>query len=506
MSSALRTKLLWLIAGRAAAITLVLGSAILIQIKSPGSLPIDPFFVLIAVTYGLTVVYSLLLNHSERYRWLVDLQLGCDAVIVSAIVYLTGGVASYFSPLYALPIIAASTIESRRGGVMVGVLSAILYSGLVLVQYYGPGTSPISYDPSLLPPQRLAWFAIGLNVFGFVAVAALSGYLAEGLRRADEQLAVASNQIADLQAFSQHVIDSLTSGLATSDIDGQLLTFNRAATTITGVKASDAVGQPASVVLQLPADFGDLFGAREDRPPLPRVDFGFSRPDGRQVVVGLSTAPLITPRGETGFLFTFQDVTDARKHEREARVQQRLAAVGEMAAGIAHEIRNPLASMSGSIQILRQELPLTVDQSQLMDIVLRESDRLNDTIRSFLSYARPQRLSTSRMDVRQIVTDTATLLQNNAELSDAHHISVDVPASETWYDADENQIRQVVWNLATNAVRAMPDGGQLRLCVKQAADGGAADLIIRVEDQGVGIAQDEIDGIFQPFRGGFAGG
>ena len=138
MSSSLRTKLLWLIAGRAAAITLVLGSAILIQIKSPGSLPIDPFFILIAVTYGLTVVYSLLLNQSERYRWLVDLQLGCDAVIVSAIVYLTGGVASYFSPLYALPIIAASTIESRRGGVMVGVLSAILYSGLVLVQYLRP--------------------------------------------------------------------------------------------------------------------------------------------------------------------------------------------------------------------------------------------------------------------------------------------------------------------------------------------------------------------------------
>jgi two-component system sensor histidine kinase PilS (NtrC family) len=508
MQSSLRTKLLWLIVGRAAAITLVLGSAILIQIKSPGSLPIDPFFVLIAVTYGLTVVYSLLLNHSERYRWLVDLQLGCDAVIVSAIVYLTGGVASYFSPLYALPIIAASTIESRRGGVMVGVLSAILYSGLVLVQYYGPGASPISYDPALLPPQRLAWFTIGLNVFGFVAVAALSGYLAEGLRRADERLAVASNQIADLQAFSQHVIDSLTSGLATSDIDGQLLTFNRAATTITGVKASDAVGQPASVVLQLPADFGDLFGAREDRPPLPRVDFGFSRPDGRQVVVGLSTAPLITPRGETGFLFTFQDVTDARKHEREARVQQRLAAVGEMAAGIAHEIRNPLASMSGSIQILRQELPLTSDQSQLMDIVLRESDRLNDTIRSFLAYARPQRLAATRVDVRQVITDTARLLENNAELSEAHEIAVEVPAAEAWYDADENQIRQIVWNLATNAVRAMPHGGELRLCVKQRDEGagGRSELVIRVEDQGVGIAQDEIDGIFQPFRGGFAGG
>jgi two-component system sensor histidine kinase PilS (NtrC family) len=508
MTPPLRSKLLWLIAGRAAAITLLLGSAILIQIKSPGTFPVDPFFLVIGATYTLTAIYCLLLRFAERQRWLVDLQLGCDAVIVSAIVHLTGGVSSYFTSLYALPIIAASMIESRRGGVMVGVLSSILYLGLVLAQYYTPDILSMGYVPGLLPPLRVAWFTVGLNVFGFLAVAGLSGYLAEGLRRADERLAHASNQIADLQAFSQHVIDSLTSGLATSDIDGRLLTFNRAAESITGVQASAAVGVAASAALQLPPEFSELFGAREDRPPLPRVDFAFMRSDGRRVELGLSTAPLITPRGETGFLFTFQDVTDARKHDREARAQQRLAAVGEMAAGIAHEIRNPLASMSGSIQILRQELPLTVDQSQLMDIVLRESDRLNETIRSFLAYARPQRAATTRVDVRQVITDTARLLKNNAELSAAHEIAVDVPDAEAWYEADENQIRQIVWNLATNAVRAMPDGGELRLVVTQTPDalGRPGNLVIRVEDQGVGIPQDEIDGIFQPFRGGFVGG
>ncbi|MEP6592762.1 MAG: ATP-binding protein, partial [Acidobacteriota bacterium] len=505
--SPLRRKLLWLIAGRAAAVTLLLGSAILIELSSPGVLPIDPFFLMIGVTYALTVVYSLTLASAERHRWVIDLQLGLDAAIVSAVVYLSGGVASYFTPLYALPIIAASTIQSRRGGIMVGVLSSILYSGLVLGQYYGPYLPPGSAG-HVLPPLRLAWFTVGLNLFGFVAVAGLSGYLAEGLRRADERLADASNQIADLQAFSQHVIDSLTSGLATSDIDGRLLTFNRAAEAITGVPAADAVNRPASAVLQLPEEFGDLFGARQDRPPLPRVDFAFARRDGRQLELGLSTAPLMTPRGETGFLFTFQDVTNVRKHEREARTQQRLAAVGEMAAGIAHEIRNPLASMSGSIQILRQELPLTEDQSQLMDIVLRESDRLNDTIRSFLAYARPQRLAATRVDVRQAITETARLLENNAELSAAHTIAVDVPADETWYEADESQIRQIVWNLATNAVRAMPTGGELRLSVRPTpnGDGRPGGVTIRVEDQGVGMDQDEIDGIFQPFRGGFAGG
>jgi two-component system sensor histidine kinase PilS (NtrC family) len=506
---AFRAKLLWLIGGRAAVITLLLGSAILIQIRWPGALPIAPFFFLIGLTYALTAIYTLLLKQTERHRWIVDVQLGCDAVIAAAIVQLTGGVLSYFSSLCTLPIIAATTFESRWGGMLVGVLTSLLYVGLVLTQYYAPGVLPSATDHALLlPPLRIALLTVGLNVFGFLAVASLSGFLAEGLRRADEKLAHASNQIADLQAFSQHIIDSLTSGLATTDTEGRILTFNGAAEQITLVSAAEAVGKPAGDVLQLPPALVAPFGHHEEEPQLPRVEFPFTREDATHIELGISTAPLVTPRGMIGFLFTFQDVTQSRKLEREARIQQRLAAVGEMAAGIAHEIRNPLASMSGSIQILRQELPLTEEQSQLMDIVLRESDRLNDTIRSFLAYARPQRLGTTRVDVRQVITDTARLLQNNAELSDAHEIAVDVPAEEAWYDADENQIRQIVWNLATNGVRAMPDGGKLRLSValRETEPGKPGDLVIRVEDQGVGIAPDQLDGIFQPFRGAFARG
>jgi len=494
--------------GRAAVITLLLGSALLIRLKFPGAFPIDPFFVLIGITYALTAVYALVLKYSEKNRWLVDVQLGCDAVIVSAIVYITNGVSSYFSSLYTLPIIAASTIQSRRGGMMVAALSSILYSGLVLAQYYG-GVLPGVLDHDLLPAFRMAVFTVGLNVFGFLAVALLSGYLAESARRADERLAATSNQLEDLQAFSQHIIDSLMSGLATTDMDGRVLTFNRAAESITGITAADATGRSIVDVLQMPdALANEMFGPREGRPRLPRVEIEFTRTGYGTIELGLSTALLYTPRGETGFLFTFQDVTESRKREREARVQQRLAAVGEMAAGIAHEIRNPLASMSGSISILRQELPLTEEQSQLMDIVLRESDRLNETIRSFLSYARPQRQSTSRIDVRQIVTDTATLLQNNAELMDGHQIEVDVPPDPVWYVADANQIRQVMWNLASNGLRAMPNGGALKLSVscRQADASSPGDMLIRVEDQGVGIAPEELDGIFQPFRGGFERG
>ncbi|HXG55704.1 MAG TPA: ATP-binding protein [Vicinamibacterales bacterium] len=506
MLSTLRRKLLWLIAGRAAVVTLLLGSAPLIRVTAPAEGSVDPFYGLIGLTYALTVGYAFALKYTERHRWLIDVQLAVDAVTVSAIVYLTGGVASYFSSLYTLPIIAASTVESRRGGMMVGILSCLLYAGLVVAQYLDiPGFDVAS--GFALPPKRLALYTVGLNLFGFAAVASLSGYLAEGLRQADVRLRRASDQIEDLQAFSRHVIDSLTSGLATTDIDGRILTFNRAATLITGTPGGEAVGALAVDVLSLPVEFHGLFGALAARPLLPRMEFPFRRTDERQIELGLSTAPLMTPRGEAGFLLTFQDVTEARKLERDARTQQRLAAVGEMAAGIAHEIRNPLASMAGSIQILRQELPLTTDQSQLMDIVLRESERLNETIHSFLAYARPQRQTTARIDVRRVITDAARLLENSPELNAAHDIAVEVPPRSVWLEADEGQLRQIVWNLATNGLRAMPDGGRLTLSIRvPPAVDGTGEVILAVHDQGTGIAPEDIDGIFQPFRAGFERG
>jgi two-component system sensor histidine kinase PilS (NtrC family) len=510
MTPNFRRRLLWLIGGRAAVVTLLLGSAILIQTNAPGSLPINPLFFLISLTYALTGLYVVLIRQAEQHRWLVDLQLACDAIIVSALVHMTNGVSSYFTSLYALPIIAASTIQSRRSGMMVGVLSSVMYAGVVSAQYFGTPALSIVPGVDYRPEGRIAFFIVGLNIFGFMAVAVLSGYLAERLRRTGAALEQASNQLEDLQAFSEHVISSLSAGLATTDIDGRILSFNRAAEAITGVPAADAVDRPAFEILQLPSEFVEIFGAREGRPKLPRVEYVFKRPDAREIELGISTAILRTPRGEVGFVLTFLDVTDSRRQEREARIQQRLAAVGEMAAGIAHEIRNPLASMSGSLQILRQELPLSDEQSQLMDIVLRESDRLNDTIRSFLAYARPQRNPSSRLDVRQVITDAAALLQNSPELLETHAVECDVPSEPVWCLADEAQIRQIVWNLATNGLRAMANlsGGTLKLSASRApGEAGKGPMIrIAVSDEGIGIAPEQLDGILQPFRGGFERG
>ena len=457
----LRSRLSTLIAVRVVVSTLLLGSAILVQINRPGTLLVDPFFLLIGLTYALSVLYLASLRFVDRHPWIADAQLGADAILVSAFIHVTGGITSYFSSLYLLPIMAASTVRFRRGAVQVAALSAVLYLALVSSQYLEPTAFfPASWQPSGaldLPTARFAQYTVSINLFGFFAVALLSGSLAENLRKTGARLERASTQIADLRAFNQYVIDSMLSGLVTADMTGRILTFNRAAAEITGQSAGQAIGRDIGQVLQLPAPFQSrLQTLGETRSQ--RADHQYRSPDGRSMEIGMTATTLSLPDGRSGYLFTFQDVTDVRRLERGARMQQRLAAVGEMAAGIAHEIRNPLASMSGSIQVLRQELPLSDEQAQLMDIVLRESERLNDTIKSFLAYARPQRVMLARLDVRRVVQDTAMLLRNSADVRDDHVVDVDLPADPVWYEADENQIRQIVWNLATNGLRAMPVG------------------------------------------------
>lgn len=510
-----RRRLIWLVAIRAIISTLLLGAGLIAQINSPDAVPLRPFYFLIGLSYALTVANALTLRWTERWRWLVGVYLASDVVIISGFIAVTGGVSSYFALLYVLPIIAASTFAGRWGSVAIGALSSAIYVALVTAQYQGGLVLTGALGPGRLslPPPRIAQYTVATNVFAFLAVAALSGSLAESLRAAGASLAQASREIEGLQAFSQHIIDSLTSGLLTTDVGGRILTFNAAGQQITGHSSAEVIERNVGEVLQWPPEVTealrhDLGGKRSWR-----ADFVYLTGDGRRIDLGLAVAHLLTPGGKAGFLVTFQDVTEIKRLERDARQRQRLAAVGEMAAGIAHEIRNPLASMAGSMQVLRDELTLSEEQAQLMDIVLRESTRLNETIRGFLAYARPQRTATERLDLGKMVRDTALLLRNGADVKPGHAIEMETPGAPLWYEADEGQMRQILWNLATNGLRAMPAGGRLRLAASvSAVEGGkgvpglAAGVVLEVEDEGVGIPPEDLDGIFQPFHGRFARG
>lgn len=504
----LRQRVVQLMIWRLIITTGLLGSAVLIQLNTAASAQPGPLYFLIGWIYALSGLYALSLRLTARARWLIDAQLALDALTVAAFVWITGGISSYFSFIFVLPIIAASALQFRKGALRVAALSMLLYTGIVLLQYNPALVQPWSvWEPGLpvsLPRGLIAQYTVAVHLLGFLAVGLLSGSLAERVRRADKQLADASTAIADLQAYSEHIIDSLTMGLVTTDLGGRVLTFNRAAETITGHARGSMPGLEVAGVLALPAGFMAALEAGSGRAGSQRADYRYRRADGAEIDLGLSATTLDTPNGRFGFVFTFQDVTTIRRLERDARMQQRLAAVGEMAAGIAHEIRNPLASISGSMQILRSELDLNGEQTLLMDIVLRESERLNQTISSFLAYARPRRFEVARLDLRPVLQDAALLLRNSAEVGAQHVVDVDVPDTPVWCEADEGQVRQVIWNLATNGLRAMPDGGRLRLGARM--DAGDAAAILVVQDAGVGIPEAELDAVFQPFHGTFEKG
>jgi two-component system sensor histidine kinase PilS (NtrC family) len=509
-----RRRLLWLVALRPLLVGLILGAGLFVDSPPPKGLPREFAIYLLEAVGALSVVYAVSRRVHARWPWLIEAQLVIDVCVVSSIVILTGGFHSDFVALYVLPILGGSVLRLSRGGMTIALWSGFSF-GVIVASQYGlviprPEHWGLTNAILPLPSPRYAFYFVSIHMIAFAAVARLTGYLAQSLHSSDLNLRAASTAIADLQIFNQHVIDSMTGGLAATDADGRIVMFNRAAEAITGQHAALVRGKQAVQVLQLPAELGtalaDVVASGRGR----RVIYPFTLRDGSQLDMGLTLGPLMASSG-TGYLFTFQDVTELKRLEREAETQKRLAAVGQMAAGIAHEIRNPLASMSGSMQVLRQELDLAPDQAQLFDIVLRESERLNQTIRDFLSYARPSAGQTAPVDMATVVRDAARLLRNSPDCTAAHQIECVVDGTTTLH-AVEAQMRQIVWNLATNALRAMPTGGTLTLAVgvngssEGAVSVGGQAVVLSVSDDGVGIPAEDLDRIFQPFHGGFAKG
>jgi two-component system, NtrC family, sensor histidine kinase PilS len=508
-SDRLGRRLLWLVVLRPLLASLVIFGGLFVEASDPKGLPRDFALYLVGAIYALTATYLLARRIIVRWPWLVEAQLIIDVFTIASVVVLTGGFHSDFVALFVLPILAGSVLRLKKGGLIIAGYSAVLF-GLIVASQYGivipsPELWGLTNARLALPSPRYAFYSVGLHTVAFLTVARLTGYLAESLHRSDLSLHRASTAIKDLQVYTQHVIDSMTGGLAATDSEGRLVMFNRAAEAITGLRGASVIGREAATVLQLPQELRVALESLVEAGRGRRLIYDFARRDGRSLELGLSAGPLVTSTGR-GFLFTFQDVTDSRRAEREAELQKRLAAIGQMAAGIAHEIRNPLASMSGSMQVLRHELDLSIDQAQLFDIVQRESERLNVTIRDFLSYARPGEGQPAPMNVAMVVRDAGRLIANSPDCTAEHRIVVDAPA-DLQVEAVEPQMRQIVWNLATNGLRAMPRGGLLRLSVSRVrSEDGTALVAMTVADEGVGIAAADLDRIFQPFHGGFAKG
>lgn len=499
--------LAWLMMLRVIIVTGLLGSAIVAEVVATSPGPGNPIYFVIALTYLLTVIYGVVWPFTvNRRRELAYVQIVGDLLVVTGIVYYTGGIESDFSSLYFISIIAASIILFRRGGLVAASVSSILYGGLIQALYLGavlPYSATERGGFPLMPPRVVA-YTVFLNVFAFYTVALLTSYLSESLRHTGRKLQETSDFLADLQAFNQTIIDSITSGLMTADFEGRINFFNNAAAAIFALPPHQAIGKEVIELLGEDEDFLERLKSSLAGKRYLRLEGTYRNVRGEDIYLGMSASYLLF-EGEkkSGFLFTFQDLTEIKRLEREILLKENLARMGELAAGMAHEIRNPLASISGSVQVLREAENLPEDQKRLMDIIVRESERLSGTLTDYLAYARPPQFELRRIDLRGVLGETAELLGHSAEVLENHEIVLDLPEAPVFLFADPNQMKQITWNLARNALQAMPSGGKLEMGLSR---NGSGEVVMSFRDEGVGVADGEVHRVFEPFSGSFERG
>ena len=340
--------------------------------------------------------------------------------------------------------------------------------------------------------------SIGFFDAAFLIVGLLSARLAERQSRSDVRLIAATQSLATLRALHERIVASIRTGLVTTDLQGRIYVFNAAAAEITGYREEDVRGQDASIFFgEIKDIIADSLKSSNSLESGPRFEADCLTPDGLRLRLGFSVAPLFSETGETtGTVITFQDLTHIRALEETSRRQDRLAAIGRMAASIAHEIRNPLAAMRGSIQMLRSDMKEDSSQTELMEIILRESDRLNRIISDFLNYARPRSIIQSQVDVGELLRQTFTLLRHSAEIHEDHVISEELPPVPALTSADSEQLQQVFWNLSRNALQAMPAGGTLSAVLKTTSNNR---LRITFSDTGRGMSPEQVEHLFEPF-------
>jgi two-component system, NtrC family, sensor histidine kinase PilS len=451
------------------------------------------------LSLSLTLIY-LFWWVSPKLRMLqLSVQIGIDLILATIIVAYTRGIESPFVSFYLLIIICCSLTLGRNGGMVGAALSTILYAGIIIALRL----NLFGFDsPKVETP--LATFRIAVHAIGFWAVAYLGTYLHQRLQAIEGELKEKIDSLTQLQRLTEHIVSSIRSGLITTDLQGRIAVFNAAAKELTEKDPRDMIDKPIQSLFGesfwnfiLGADL--LCNAR----PL-RHEQWISLPGGARRFLGFSASPLMDQNRQLlGYIISFQDLTEIIRLEDEIRVKDRMAAIGRMAAGIAHEIRNPLTAMRGSVEILRSHAKLPEKDERLLSILIRESDRLNQFIEDFLNFARPRAYAKQWIDLVPVLRDSVVLLRNSPEIRDKYSVNLDIEDQAICILGSADQLNQVFWNLAQNAVRAMPNGGNLNISIREIS-GGIAQVVF--QDTGIGMSQEEKEQIFQPFRLGFTGG
>jgi len=488
-----RNWLTWLVKVRILILMVLLAIELAVIRLTPSPLPIMPFLTAMVLWFVLSLFFLFLVSVWNEHRLQAILQVLADLGMVTLVVHVTGGIDSSLNFLYPLVIVVACMLLPRFWGYLSAGLAFILFGTILELDYYLVITSYSTTHPKLKALQVV----IFVNLFAYFAIAYLAGLLMSKLRQVDVQLKDASGALENLQALHENIVQSMSGGVITTGLDGRITLVNRAAQQLLEISEAELRGRSVADLFQDPLPhFG---GNRGDAEVRYVAGNGF-RKTFRVMVSALS----VSARTELGFVYSFDDLTEIRRLEREVRMQDRLAAVGRLAAAIAHEIRNPLTSIAGSVSMLSDAPSLNAEERHLLQIVIRESDRLNNIITDFLAYSRGKQYRFERVDLIPLLQDTLTLLEHRLTAENAGiDLKRNFPKSEAWVLADGDKLKQVFWNFCENAVRAMKKtGGTLTVALAERG----SDWEMSFADTGPGINPQQTEKIFEPFQSNFEGG
>lgn len=497
----LRARLQWLMGLRVIVVTLLLGFSLGLQ--TSGGQPVRMSYGLIGCSYLITVPYLWILPRLRNERWIAGLsysQIAIDLLLETVLIAKTGGVESPFVVLYVITVSLASLVPGQRVAQVTGTSAVMLFATLVFCQLAEVGGASEWTAPTKLATPEALW-TFGVNGLAVLLVGLLSGALAEQLRHADETLHEKEQGFARLQVFHESVVQSISSGVFTTDEEGRLTAFNRAACEMTGYAWNDIHRRAWREVFNWRPGDGQTDQAVFAGPM--RFEVDCKRSNGARLVLGMTVSPLHERGVQTGLVGVFKDLTEIRDLEEEMRRKEWLAKLGEMSAGMAHEIRNPLGALAGAMQMLSREQTYDEANRHLMDIAVREARRLDDIITAFLQYAKPPALNLAEQDINLILTDTLDLIRHEANKRVDLFIETLLVPGVAMAQVDHNQMKQVFWNLAVNAFDAMPGGGRLRITTERrridAGERRGEVVEIAFRDTGDGIAKEHLDKIFLPF-------
>ncbi|MGE5851219.1 MAG: ATP-binding protein [Candidatus Methylomirabilota bacterium] len=462
-------KLKWLVGLRLLLASALLGSAVVLDLHERLPFHTSPLYLLLGLTFGLSLLYALALRSQQYLLHQGLIQLALDLGLVTSLVYFSGGLDSAFPFMYIFVVFAASNVLERRGILAVAALSGGLYGALVVAQWTRI-IEPVEFAGGLAPlrPAGYAVYQVLVHTVAFLAVAILSSHLADRLRQAGRELEQRGVDLRNLQNLHQAIVANVPSGIMTLDLGGHVVTFNQAAERITGFRFEALRDQPWQVTpFRVCSGLGEFFAHPDPSLPPPPTEVYLTRRDGRAIPVGIAFSPM---RGEdeepVGLVAIFQDLTERKQVEEQLRRKDRLAALGQLAASIAHEIRNPLAAISGSVEVLKEDQILEEPNRDLLDIVLREARRLKLITGQFLDFAKPRPLLFRPCPLRPLVEETLHLLTKSSERHPDTTWALTEEPSDLSVLADADQLRQVVWNLCLNAIQAMPEGGRLTVTLR----------------------------------------